>query len=618
MRGIALVLGLVFVSAAGAEREPGSPGAAENFRHGLTNCRVVLDDNPEYRLFADFTDPRWLPVQFTDERSGSGIVWYLCEFELAEHPGELAVVLSDVRHSDETYLNGRLIGRSGTMEPYPFALPRRVYPVPGEVLRPQKNLLSIRLQGASQARMGQPEIRNGSEIEAMLREDSRARYPELVLASVFLFVSGYFYFLWWNFKSASENLYFALYSTALSAYLVARSGASFLDVPGPGQLRAEFIVFFLTPPIFLRFLFAFLGRNLPKLLFLYELFIAGAVLLVAFTADQDLWRAALRAVQISIFICIVPGFWVLLSEARTNAEARYLVWAFAVFFATVVNDLLTSMNIIDTPLLFLYGFVVFLLGIALILADRYVRLFGLREEQATVMRDLDRRKTEFLSNVSHELKTPLAELLLYAESIADGTLETESEIADAHEEIGKSAARLQHIVSDTVLLNLLETDRYVPDLRECDLGAALENAVNALGHLCAARSVTVHLVPPFSNQVVCDASLLDRVLEHLIENGILYNKQEGRLTISCRREADMVEVSFVDEGSGLPAEVRERLFQKFVRGDSSSTYAVSGTGTGLALAYLAVQKVSGTLQLARSGPGGTEFVLRLKAGANHA
>ncbi len=268
--------------------------------------------------------------------------------------------------------------------------------------------------------------------------------------------------------------------------------------------------------------------------------------------------------------------------------------------------------------MFLYGFVVFLLGIALILADRYVRLFGLQEQRAAVMRDLDRRKTEFLSNVSHELKTPLAELLLYAESIADGTLETDEEIADAHEEIGKSAARLQHIVSDTVLLNLLETDQYVPDFTGCDLHTSLENAVHSLAHLALKRRVAVSLLTPGPIPFQCDPSLLDRVLEHVIENGILYNKEGGRLTIAASSQAGGFEILVRDEGPGLPAEVRERLFEKFVRGDSSSTYAIGGTGTGLALAFLAVKKLSGTLRLLRTGADGTEFAIWLKAGAENA
>jgi signal transduction histidine kinase len=619
IRSAAALIACAFLSgSASAQTENASGQSAESFQYGLTNCRVALDDNPEYKLFADFSDPRWLAVRFVDERQGSGFVWYLCEFELAERPSQLAIVIPGARHGEETYLNGRLIGKSGTMDHFPFIAESRVYPVPNEVLKSERNLLSIRLSTASgYARMGQPQLRDGADIESILRSDSRARYPELVLASVFLFVAGYFYFLWWSFKNASANLYFALFSTALAVYLVARSGASFLAFPGPAQQRLEFISFFVTAPVFLRFLFAFLGRPFPRFLNIYDACIAGAVFLVAFTPDPDLWRTVLRCVQLSMLVCIAAGFWLLLREARRNAEARYLVWAFVVFFGTVVNDLLSAMRIINTPVLFLYGFVVFLLGIALILAERYVRLFDLQEQQAAVMRDLDRRKTEFLSNVSHELKTPLAELMLYAESIADGTLEGEDAIADAHEEIEKSAARLQHIVSDTVLLNLLETDKYTPQIENCDLDKSIANAVQALGPLSLKQKVSVDLVSPGNLKVQCDPSLLERALEHVIENGILYNKEGGRLTIAVRPEADGIEILVADEGAGLPAEVRDRLFEKFVRGDSSSTYAISGTGTGLALAHLALVKLSGSLRLLRTGPEGTQFSIWLRAGRQY-
>lgn len=591
-----------------------TPGSAP-FRMVLTECRVTLGDNPEYTMSADFNNPQWLPVQSKDERNGEGILWYVCFFDLEDRPVQLVLFLQGVRHGDETYLNGSMVGRSGTMDNFPYYAESRVYPLPNELLKSGRNLLSVRLRIAGGfARMGQPELRNSEELEPLLRSASTVRYRELVLASVFFFVACYFYFLWGNFRYARDNLYFALFSTLLSAYLIARTGVPFFYGGGALQLRLEYITVFIASPVFLRFLFAFLGRPFPIIVYIYDAFIVMCVAVVLGSADPDLWRTTLRAVQFSMLAAIAGGLTVLFLAVRNgNVEARYIVWAFVIFCATVVNDVLASMNWIRTPLLFLYGFVIFLLGIALILANRYVMLFGRQEEQAAALRDLDRRKTEFLSNVSHELKTPLAEIMLYAESIADGTLETEEDISDAHEEIEKSAARLQHIVSDTVLLNMLETDRYSPQISSCRLDRCLEDAADALAALAQKHNITVDVVNPAGAAVQSDPALLERILQHLIENGILYNKAGGRVTIVVRPQADEVEISISDEGSGLPAEVKTRLFEKFVRGDASNTYAIGGTGTGLALASIAARKMAGSLRMLRTGPEGTEFSLRLKA-----
>lgn len=584
----------------------------------VDQCRLSLVDRTENKN-PDFNQGQWQPVQFPDRRSENGIVWYGCVFEMPEHPADLMVVLHKLRHADEVFVNGKSIGGTGDLDVPGLGVfnEQRAYTLPVSQLLGGTNTLAVRLRVIGKdGRFGAPpEIRKGASMAALLRETSRRGYEGIVFGAVYMFVACYFFYVWSQFRSKRENLFFALFCTSLSIYLCARFLPQLLGSPDLLAVQIEYFTLFLGPPMFMRFLFPFLGRPTPRAFFAYDTSIAGCVLAVLILRDPEDWRIALRIFQYSVFPMVIIAMVIVgLAIARGNSEARYIAGGFALAALTVILDLLSAMRVLTTPPLISYGFAALLMSIALVLADRFVQLYHEQANRSKLLRDLDRRKTDFLSNISHEIKTPLAEVMMYAESLADGTLESPEDIAVAHLEIKNSAARLQHVVSDTVLLNLLEKGMYDSRMQIQNLRRAVENAVHLFQDSAGKKQVQIQNEVPDNLPVLCDTELLGRILGNLIENGILFNRPGGQLIVQASAGEKGVVLTVQDEGTGLEEDVKRHLFQKFVRGDSSSTYAIAGTGTGLALAALAAKGMDGELELLRTGADGTVFGLTLRAG----
>ncbi len=565
----------------------------------------------------------WSPVTFPSRPNGAGYFWYECEFDLTSRPDQIFVILEGARGADETYINGRLLGQTGPMrgDNFPDWKSLRAYPVPNALILPGLNTFSVKMRPLewTAALKRAPQIRDGRDATAVLRAGSRAAYPEMVLGAVFLFVGLYFYYLWWHFRDAHDNLFFALYCTDLAAYLWVRSAVPFFFGYNWFTLGLEYATLFFTAPLFCRFLFPFLRLPSPRTLYIYEVVTGSAVLYMALVPDIEHWWRILQIFRITLLGAVVWAVW-LIGRAlfRGHEEARYMALAFAIFFVSVVADIFSSVGLLRAPSVVSYGFVIFLLGIAFILANRYVRLFRERKNRSALLRDLDRRKTEFLANISHELKTPLAVVVLCAESLAENLIEGPEPVERALVEMETNAARLQQIVSDAVLLNLIETGHFIPRMEKCALGDVIHGAVSELHQLVEKRGIVVEAKIPDNLSVDSDPVLLGRIMDHVIENAVLYNRDGGRLTVEARQLDDAVEIAVSDQGSGVPADVKMKLFQKFVRGDTSSTYAVQGTGTGLALAAAAASVIGGSLHLVRSTPAGSMFSVRFAdVGAGH-
>ncbi|MBL8019899.1 MAG: sensor histidine kinase [Leptospirales bacterium] len=584
----------------------------------VDQCRLSLSDKTEHRN-PDFSQGQWEPVQFPERRKENGIVWYGCTFEMPEHPADLMVVLHNARHADEVFVNGRSIGGTGDIDLPGVGVYRepRAYMLPVSQLLGGTNTLAVRVRviGQNGGLGAAPEIRKAATIATLLRESSRRGYEAVIFSTVYMFVACYFFYVWSQFRSKRENLFFALFCATFSLYLCVRFLPQLLASPSKSLMRIELCLLFLGPPMFMRFLYPFLARKTPRALFAYDTFIAGCIIAILALADPEDWRVVLRTFQYSVFPLVVLAIIIVgQSIAKGNNEAKYIAGGFALASLTVILDLLSAMRLVTAPTLVFYGFSFLVGSIALVLADRFVRLYHEQAHRSELLRDLDRRKTDFLSNISHEIKTPLAEVMMYAESLADGTLQSPEEIAQAHAEIKSSAARLQHVVSDTVLLNLLEKGMYDSRIETQNLHSAVADAIERFHDSAGRRHVQIRNQVSDQLRVLCDGELLARALENLIENGILYNRQGGQLIVEASEDGDCVVLTVQDEGTGIEEDVTRHLFQKFVRGDSSTTYAIAGTGTGLALASLAAKNMGGELKLLRTGADGTVFALKLRAG----
>ncbi|MBO5088615.1 MAG: histidine kinase [Lachnospiraceae bacterium] len=211
----------------------------------------------------------------------------------------------------------------------------------------------------------------------------------------------------------------------------------------------------------------------------------------------------------------------------------------------------------------------------------------------------DQLRREFTSNVSHELKTPLTSISGIAEIIMNGIVKPE-DVSGFAKNIYEEAGRLIGLVNDIIFLSRLdeETASYV--VEDMNLLAMAKQVKERLQIPCKEKNISIHII---GEDVIMKGipSMMEEVLYNLCDNGIKYNKQDGRVTVTIQAFEDMnvpkVSIKVEDTGIGIPQEDQERVFERFYRVDKSHSRAIGGTGLGLSIVKHVVMFHQGEIQM---------------------
>jgi signal transduction histidine kinase len=223
-------------------------------------------------------------------------------------------------------------------------------------------------------------------------------------------------------------------------------------------------------------------------------------------------------------------------------------------------------------------------------------------------------KTHFLHMAAHELRTPITVLTGYLSLLSDGTLGAVPDGWKKPLEILTGKTReLNRIVADLLEASRLEANALPRNLSQIDLRKVIEDAreralprAQLLDAEIAMR-LTADPVP-----VEADAGQLGRILDNLINNGLTYNVRPPRLSITVSGEGDRAVARVADNGAGIPANERERVFERFHRTNEAAFRNVAGTGLGLFISRKLAEVHGGTLVVESSTPGrGSVFALAL-------
>jgi len=224
-------------------------------------------------------------------------------------------------------------------------------------------------------------------------------------------------------------------------------------------------------------------------------------------------------------------------------------------------------------------------------------------------------RRDFVANVSHELKTPLAAIRGMAETLRDGALgDTET----AHRFVGRileQCARLQALLEDLLTLSRLESPLGAKDPEPVDLGGLARLASEVIGPAAAERGVVLEVTTARAEETTIpgDADALERLLLNLLDNAVKYNRPGGTVWLDIRRDAEHAVVEVRDTGIGIPAEHRPRIFERFYRVDRARSREGGGTGLGLAIVKHVAQLHGGRVEV-ESEPGkGSTFRVLLPA-----
>jgi two-component system phosphate regulon sensor histidine kinase PhoR len=246
-------------------------------------------------------------------------------------------------------------------------------------------------------------------------------------------------------------------------------------------------------------------------------------------------------------------------------------------------------------------------------SDEAVRAAGavLVVQDVTDLRRLERMRQDFVTNASHELKTPLASIKLYAESLMDWALEDESHNRAFLTRIEEQADRLTNLVSDMLALSKLESGadvyRHSPTAIEPILKARVANHLDRAESKQIRLTLDVRGVGPDLKVVAADEALR-QILDNLIDNAVKYTPEGGRIDVTARQASPgWMAVEVADTGLGIPRADLERVFERFYRVDKARSREMGGTGLGLAIVKHLVLGIGGEVGVESHEGLGSKF-----------
>lgn len=260
--------------------------------------------------------------------------------------------------------------------------------------------------------------------------------------------------------------------------------------------------------------------------------------------------------------------------------------------------------------------------------DRTIRLRGtaLRDvsgeggavivlNDVTDVKRLENVRRDFVANVSHELKTPVASIKGFVETLLDGAVDDPANSRRFLEIVGRQADRLASIIEDLLALSRIEQSEGAGNLpmEPTQIAAVLSAVAADCGPRAAERSLRFEVLCPAGLEAEANPPLLEQAVINLVDNAIKYSDPGGMVRLTAERDAGDVVIRVIDDGVGIEADHLPRLFERFYRVDKARSRKLGGTGLGLSIVKHIVQAHDGSVAV-ESAPGvGSTFTIRLPA-----
>ena len=229
----------------------------------------------------------------------------------------------------------------------------------------------------------------------------------------------------------------------------------------------------------------------------------------------------------------------------------------------------------------------------------------------TEMRRLQQLRSEFVANVTHELKTPLTSIRGFIELLKSGDRDEETR-QYFYEVLDIEAERLHNLIDDMLVLSQIENAKEDTSAVSCDLEKELKNTVSRMLPLAKKQDVSLDLeVKDPGLCVLSSSSRLQQLFGNLVDNAIKYNKPGGSVTITLQRQRQTAVMRIKDTGIGIPAEHLDRLFERFYRVDTSRSREIGGTGLGLSIVKHLAGLYNGDVSVESTPGEGSTFTVRL-------
>ncbi len=233
----------------------------------------------------------------------------------------------------------------------------------------------------------------------------------------------------------------------------------------------------------------------------------------------------------------------------------------------------------------------------------------------TQLRHLETVRSDFIANVSHELKTPITSIKGFVETLLSDDWNHSEDILRFLEIINQQAGRLNSIIDDLLTLSRLERKNgHVREtLRPGNLAAIVQNAIDLCQIQAAENRISVEMVCPENLILPINGPLIEQALVNLIINAVKYSEPGKLVRIIAEEHGDHVVIQVKDQGFGIEHKHLDRLFERFYRIDTARSRTLGGTGLGLSIVKHIVQAHQGTIRVESNLGAGSTFIISLPA-----
>lgn len=243
-----------------------------------------------------------------------------------------------------------------------------------------------------------------------------------------------------------------------------------------------------------------------------------------------------------------------------------------------------------------------------LLANSLNTLASRLQEKISQLVQQEQIRREFVTNVAHEIKTPLAVMQGFTETLIDGLVKTEKEQDEYLQNILDEINRLKRLVNEVLDLKRMEEGHFDFDKEPCDLREIIDRVQRKLTQLTVEKGIHLEIsIEKRLPHVTCNSDRIERVLINLIDNAIRHTPYGGKIALHVTGKANQVHLRISDSGVGIAPEDLPMIWERFYKGDKSRTRVQGGTGLGLAIVKRIVEGHGGQINVESKLNKGTTF-----------